>query len=100
MLTARESDPEDVLKGLGFRGPTVLDKIPDRFIKTGTICEGVNSEQFLYSVQDDLDDSIYTVSPLLPLKLEYIPPTSGITYGWDLLSSLQVQQDVGRKPGI
>ena len=62
LLTARESDPEDVLKGLGFRGPGVLDKIPDRFIHTGTICEGVNSEQFLCSVQENVEDAMLAVS--------------------------------------
>ena len=64
LLTARESDPEDVLKGLGFRGPTVLDRIPRRFISTGTICDGVDSEQFLSSVQDDCEDGMCTVSRL------------------------------------
>ena len=62
LLTARESDPEDVLKGLGFRGPSVLDKIPGRFIDTGTICDGVDSEQFLCSVQDESEDAVYMVS--------------------------------------
>ena len=62
MLTARESDPEDVLKGLGFRGPSVLDKIPDRFIAAGTVCDGVDSEQFLCSVQDECDNDMYMVS--------------------------------------
>jgi hypothetical protein len=64
LLTARESDPEDVLKGLGFRGPSVLDKIPDRFIHTGTICDGVDSEQFLCTVQEgDCEDAMLMVSP-------------------------------------
>ena len=65
MLTARESDPEDILKGLGFRGPTVLDKIPHRFISTGTICDGVDSEGFLSSVQDECDETM-TVSRMQP----------------------------------
>ncbi|XP_028403007.1 uncharacterized protein LOC114525783 [Dendronephthya gigantea] len=66
LLTARESDPEDVLRGAGFRGPTVLDKIPDRFINSGTVCDGVDSEQFLYSVQDDPDSAMPVNSEIPP----------------------------------
>ena len=66
LLTARESDPEDVLKGLGFRGPSVLDKIPDRFIHTGTICEGVDSEEFLCSVQENFEDTMFANSEVPP----------------------------------
>lgn len=71
LLTARESDPEDVLKGAGFRGPTVLDKIPDRFINTGTVCDGVDSEQFLYSVQDDSENAMSMVSQSFVHKLVF-----------------------------
>lgn len=65
LLTARESDPEDVLKGLGFRGPSVLDRIPHRFINSGTICDGVDSKRFLYSVNDDSEDAMNMVSGAL-----------------------------------
>lgn len=66
LLTSRESDPEDVLKGLGFCGPNVIDNIPDRFINAGTRCDGVDTKQFFDSVWDESEDALYGTSSLPP----------------------------------
>lgn len=62
LLTARESDPEEVLKGLGFGGPNIFDNIPDRFITAGSRCEGVNVKQFLHTIHQDSEEDSCTVS--------------------------------------
>ena len=59
LLTARESDPEEVLKGLGFAGLDVLDNIPNRFLSSETRCQGINTKQFLGTLNVD---SSYEVS--------------------------------------